>query len=202
MAAFFLIVVVFGSLPLRAKNFKKRPLLRAIGSTFAGCLFLNVALMHILPEAAATLEQYLKSKSEDEDQEVFPLAYLLVMVGFIITVFFTKVLAFHSHAEDHFEYSHDTQDYPNDSAPIGESDQQQDAPARGEPDNEGKSDNEIKKSLLTIAEAYFGENGEGSSNQPKTIAKPKNKTKSTHSHDHQHEDHNDHHDSHHDSHKQ
>lgn len=55
MAVFFAIVIFFGSLPIRSKNFKKRPLLRAIGATFAGCLFLNVAIMHILPEAADTL---------------------------------------------------------------------------------------------------------------------------------------------------
>lgn len=34
---------------------------------------------------------------------MFPLAYALLMVGFIITVFFTKVLSFHSHEEDHAE---------------------------------------------------------------------------------------------------
>lgn len=49
MITFFLIVTFFGTLPIRSKNFKKRPLLRAIGATFAGCLFLNVAIMHILP---------------------------------------------------------------------------------------------------------------------------------------------------------
>ena len=55
MVIFFIIVTIFGTLPIRSKNFKKRPLLKAIGATFAGCLFLNVAIMHILPEAADTL---------------------------------------------------------------------------------------------------------------------------------------------------
>lgn len=55
MIIFFIIVIIFGTLPIRSKTFKKRPLLRAIGGTFAGCLFLNVAVMHILPEAADTL---------------------------------------------------------------------------------------------------------------------------------------------------
>lgn len=55
MIIFFIIVIIFGTLPIRSKNFKKRPLLKAIGATFAGCLFLNVAIMHILPEAADTL---------------------------------------------------------------------------------------------------------------------------------------------------
>lgn len=55
MIAFFFIVMVFGTLPIRSKKFKQRPLLRAIGATFAGCLFLNVSIMHILPEAADAL---------------------------------------------------------------------------------------------------------------------------------------------------
>jgi hypothetical protein len=42
-------------------------------------------------------------KDGDPDKEVFPLANLLLMVGFTITVFFTKVLAFHSHKDDHDE---------------------------------------------------------------------------------------------------
>lgn len=49
MICFFIIVMVFGTLPLRSTSFKKRPLLRALGTTFAGCLFLNVAILHILP---------------------------------------------------------------------------------------------------------------------------------------------------------
>ena len=60
MAAFFLIVVVVGSLPIRSNTFKQRPLLQAIGATFAGSLFINVALMHILPESADSLEEYMK----------------------------------------------------------------------------------------------------------------------------------------------
>lgn len=55
MFAFFSIVIFFGTLPIRSKTFKQRPLLRAIGATFAGALFINVALIHILPESADTL---------------------------------------------------------------------------------------------------------------------------------------------------
>lgn len=55
MFTFFSIVIFFGTLPIRSKTFKQRPLLRAIGATFAGALFINVALIHILPESADTL---------------------------------------------------------------------------------------------------------------------------------------------------
>ena len=56
MLLFFLIVILVGTLPIRSKNFKRRPLLKAVGATFAGALFINVAIMHILPESADTLE--------------------------------------------------------------------------------------------------------------------------------------------------
>lgn len=119
MLIFFLIVVIIGTLPIRSKNFKRRPLLRTIGATFAGALFINVSIMHILPESADTLEEYLRKKQHQD--EVFPLAYLLLMVGFLITVFFTKVLSFHSHEEDHEEEVND-----NTSSSTEEDDQKKD----------------------------------------------------------------------------
>jgi zinc transporter 1/2/3 len=98
MILFFGIVCFVGTLPLRSKAFKSNPKLRIFGSTFAGALFINVAILHILPESADTLENYLRDgqKTEDgDDIEVFPLANLLLMVGFLITIFFTKILTKH-----------------------------------------------------------------------------------------------------------
>ena len=36
---------------------------------------------------------------------MFPLANLLLMVGFLITIFFTRIIATHSHAHDDFDDS-------------------------------------------------------------------------------------------------
>lgn len=33
-----------------------------MGTTFAGALFINVAIIHILPESADAIESYLKEK--------------------------------------------------------------------------------------------------------------------------------------------
>jgi len=55
MVLFFGIVSFVGTLPLRSKSFKTNPKLRMIGTMFAGALFINVALLHILPEAAESL---------------------------------------------------------------------------------------------------------------------------------------------------
>ena len=49
MVAFVAIVAIVGTLPLRLRSFKTNPLLRSMGTTFAGALFINVAILHILP---------------------------------------------------------------------------------------------------------------------------------------------------------
>ena len=68
-----------------------------MGTTFAGALFVNVSIIHILPESADTIEEILR---DGEDKEVFPLANLLLILGFLITIFFTRIIATHSHSHD------------------------------------------------------------------------------------------------------
>jgi zinc transporter 1/2/3 len=60
MILFFLIVMIVGNIPIKSKSFKRRPLLRAFGGTFAGALFINVALLHILPESAEVMNDWLQ----------------------------------------------------------------------------------------------------------------------------------------------
>jgi hypothetical protein len=49
MILFVTIVTVVGTLPYRLQSFKTSKILRTLGTTFAGALFLNVAILHILP---------------------------------------------------------------------------------------------------------------------------------------------------------
>ncbi len=60
MALFVAIVTIVGTIPLRVKHFKKNRLLRSLGTTFAGALFVNVSLVHILPESSDAIEAYLQ----------------------------------------------------------------------------------------------------------------------------------------------
>ena len=46
---FVLIVMFVGTLPLRLATFKRNQFLKSMGTTFAGALFVNVAIVHILP---------------------------------------------------------------------------------------------------------------------------------------------------------
>ena len=106
---FVCIVIFVGILPLRLPTFKTNKLLKALGTTFAGALFINVSILHILPESANSIQDYLREQSGDD--EVFPLANLLVMLGFLVTVFFTRIISTHSHDdhpdEHHHEHAHD-----------------------------------------------------------------------------------------------
>lgn len=95
MLLFVAIVIVVGTIPFRLATFKKNRFLRSMGTTFAGALFVNVALVHILPESSNSIQDYLREQTGSED--VFPLANLLLMLGFLITIFFTRIISTHSH---------------------------------------------------------------------------------------------------------
>ena len=96
MLLFVAIVILVGSIPIRSRTFRTNRLLKTLGTTFAGALFLNVAILHILPESADTIQQHLQDGNPD--QEVFPLANLLLICGFLVTIFFTRIIATHSHS--------------------------------------------------------------------------------------------------------
>jgi hypothetical protein len=55
MVLFVAIVIIVGTIPLRMPDFKSNKLFRAMGTTFAGALFINVAIIHILPESADSI---------------------------------------------------------------------------------------------------------------------------------------------------
>lgn len=60
MLLFVVIVLFFGTLPIRSESFKTNKFLQSMGTTFAGALFINVAILHILPESAKAIETYLQ----------------------------------------------------------------------------------------------------------------------------------------------
>ena len=52
MIFFVGIVIGVGTIPIRLQSFRTNKMLMSMGTTFAGALFINVALLHILPESA------------------------------------------------------------------------------------------------------------------------------------------------------
>ena len=81
MVLFFIIVVVVGTLPFRSKTFKQYPCLQAIGATFAGALFMNVAVMHILSQSLVTEQNLEHLRHSDKE------AYILTMAIYFHTIF-------------------------------------------------------------------------------------------------------------------
>ena len=55
---FMSIIAYVGTLPYRVAAFAQNSYLKAIGNTFAGAIFFNVALLHILPEANESIKKY------------------------------------------------------------------------------------------------------------------------------------------------
>jgi hypothetical protein len=55
MLLFAVIVLFVGTIPLRMPDFKSSKLFRAMGTTFAGALFINIAIIHILPECSKSI---------------------------------------------------------------------------------------------------------------------------------------------------
>lgn len=91
MILFATIAVVVGTLPSKLHSFKTNNVLQTLGVTFAGALFINFAILHTLPESADTIKDYLQDRGPDK--EIFPLANLLVLWGFLVTFFFTLIIS-------------------------------------------------------------------------------------------------------------
>ena len=61
MIIMFLLILIVGTLPIRAKNFRSNPRLLSYASAFSGGLFLAVGLIHLIPEAQEDFDSYYES---------------------------------------------------------------------------------------------------------------------------------------------
>jgi zinc transporter 1/2/3 len=59
----FAIAVVFGVLPAKVKACKESPRFLGFANAFSGGLFLAIALIHILPEAAGDFNDWWKERN-------------------------------------------------------------------------------------------------------------------------------------------
>jgi len=67
MIIMFLMIIICGSIPLTSKAFKENKLVLAIAGGFSGGLFLSVGLIHLLPEANVSFENYFESIGSDKE---------------------------------------------------------------------------------------------------------------------------------------
>lgn len=114
MITFFCLILVVGSIPIRLKAFKSNKVyiflkfiqrLLAFTAAFSGGLFLSVGIIHLLPEAAESFDEYFDSlmKEDEEPSEHFPFAYTIAICSFALILFIEKVAIGHSHShgDDH-----------------------------------------------------------------------------------------------------
>lgn len=80
-------------IPTWSSNCRESPKILGIANSFAGGVFLAIALMHIMPEMIETWSEELNPGAE----KLFPLPELLVFVGYTIILVIDKVL-FDTHA--------------------------------------------------------------------------------------------------------
>lgn len=110
----FIIFVFFesfltGLIPTWSKGCRESPAILGIANSFAGGVFLAIALVHILPEQTASYIEYKKAKGGPaaEDDEFFPLPEFLVFCGYTLILIIDKVMfdthALFDHEEDGFD---------------------------------------------------------------------------------------------------
>lgn len=144
-------VVYLGLIPAYSKYFRSSKVILSLMNCFAGGVFLAMALIHILPEAAEQYNATMKEMAEAEEKKAsnstasaakedehddhghhfFPLPYLLFFVGYLLVLLIDRVLAGehgHSHLHnqpDHSEHehkhTHEEKEIPESERKLGES---------------------------------------------------------------------------------
>lgn len=104
----FAIAVIFGILPAKVKACKESPRFLGLANAFSGGLFLAIALIHILPEAAENYNEWYAENhpvepGEEEAEPPVPLPFILVFCGYTFILLVDKVM-FDSHAL--FDHGH------------------------------------------------------------------------------------------------
>lgn len=87
---FFCEALFAGYFPTFNRDCRENPKILSIANAFAGGVFMAIAFVHILPEAASG---YAELKGPD----AFPLPYVLIFVGYSIILLIDKVM-FDTHA--------------------------------------------------------------------------------------------------------
>ena len=89
----FIIVVFFealisGAFPTYSESCRESPKILGIANSFAGGVFIAIAIMHIMPEQIETWGDL----PRNEGKEVFPLPELLMFFGYTLILILDKVL--------------------------------------------------------------------------------------------------------------
>ena len=112
---FILEALICGLLPVKLPQCRKNANVLGIANAFAGGVFIAIALLHILPEAAEGWEEHNHEHDDDlpkhgDGDDPWPMPYFLVFVGYSAILLIDKVV-FDTHAlvghdgHDHVHHS-------------------------------------------------------------------------------------------------
>jgi zinc transporter 1/2/3 len=90
LVGIFIITFAFAVFPVCYKKFRTSNFWLGVANAFSGGLFLSAGLIHILPEAQASMEKFNKGK------ESFPWPFFAATASFSLVLFIDKVL-FNNH---------------------------------------------------------------------------------------------------------
>ncbi len=97
----FFEALISGMFPTWSPSCRESPKILGIANSFAGGVFLAIALMHITPEMIETWDELNEGKDK-----IFPMPELLIFCGYTIILIIDKVL-FDTHALfEHDEHGH------------------------------------------------------------------------------------------------
>ena len=101
---------IAGMIPTWSPSCRENPKILGIANSFAGGVFLAIALMHITPEMIETwnglpLNNHEENGEMVENEKIFPLPELLIFLGYTIILIIDKVL-FDTHALFADEHGH------------------------------------------------------------------------------------------------
>lgn len=110
---FFAEAFFMGILPVKLKRFRNSVTALGLSNSFAGGVFIAIALLHIIPEMVRGWDAYAcehwpeidEDTGEKECGEPYPVPLLLTVVGYTLILVLDKVL-FDSHALLHDDKAH------------------------------------------------------------------------------------------------
>jgi len=133
----------FGCIPFFSSSFRASVKLMGLSQAFSAGLFVAIALIHLLPEAAEGFTDYFADNNASDSVKKIPITYILVFFSFTLILFIEKV-AFDSHSI--IEHDHgDSEDVEKKSKKSKKSGSRQ----GDETDNEDEDEEEVIKNLVS-----------------------------------------------------
>lgn len=119
-----------------------------LSQAFSAGIFISIAVIHLLPEAAEGFEKYFNDNKSSDSIKKIPITYILVFCSFTLILFIEKI-AFDSHSI--IEHDHDDGDEMQDkkSQKSKKSNKKSESEKEKEDEDEDDIEEEVIKNLVS-----------------------------------------------------